>query len=357
MKRRWSGFTLIELLVVIAIIGILIALLLPAVQSAREAARRSACTNQIKQIGLACHLFLDARQTLPYSEFTWSQVFDRYAYPECGKRFPSTGDRKDAGNRHDSNPGGGNGTSFLLLLLPFIEEQPMYDQFVAAGAFEGKFSQGGGLNNSANRPIILDLVSTVKKSFICPSDEFSVGLVRDQPDWGGTHVAVTNYKGNTGNTLVTTHATSLFAWQRILQGDFYGDWHGTAKCNTGLFWRNDYLFKDGRWRGVTDGTSHTFMIGEALPEFDQHSSWAFSNGPWATCSIPPNHYGGLGSAQLAALRARHFESLGFRSRHPGGVHFCFADGSIEFIREDIDMYTYRYLSTRGRGEVIDGTNY
>jgi prepilin-type N-terminal cleavage/methylation domain-containing protein/prepilin-type processing-associated H-X9-DG protein len=350
------GFTLVELLVVIAIIGILVALLLPAVQSAREAARRTQCVNTIKQIGLACHQYLNAHKILPYSEFTWSQEFRNQPFPECGAR---SGDRKDGGPRFDPNPGGGNGTSFLVLLLPYLEENAMYDQFVAGEAFKGKFTANGGLkgSNAQNRAILAPLVGTIMKSFICASDDFSVNLIRDQPDFDvvlsgqRVPVAVTNYKGNTGTTLVVS---DLFAWIRRPGESYYGDWHGTAKCNTGLFWRNDYLLKEQRWRGLTDGTSHTFMIGEALPEFDQHSSWAFANGPWATCAIPPNHYNGLDSGTLERLRANHVESLGFRSRHPGGLHFCFADTSVQFIEESIDMYVYRALATRNKEEVVEG---
>ena len=95
------------------------------------------------------------------------------------------------------------------------------------------------------------------------------------------------------------------------------------------------------------------MLGEALPQFDQHSSWSFANGPWATCSIPPNHYNALSGDLLEKLRGQHWESLGFRSRHPGGVQFCFADGSIHFINESIDMYSYRALSTRDVGEIAN----
>lgn len=355
--RRLRGFTLVELLVVIAIIGILVALLLPAVQAARESARRMSCSNKIKQIGLACHEYLNTNQILPYSEFTWSQEFVSQPFPECGAR---SGDRKDGGARYDPNPGGGNGTSFLVLLLPYLEEGPMYDRFVASDAFKGKFTANGGLRGSTtqNRTVLTELVATIMQSFVCPSDDFSVNLIRDQPDFnvlvGGQRapLAVTNYKGNTGTTLVVS---DLFAWVRRPGESYYGDWHGTAKCNTGLFWRNDYLLKEQRWKGLTDGSSHTFMIGEALPEFDQHSAWAFANGPWATCSIPPNHYNGLDAGTLEKLRANHVESLGFRSRHPGGLHFCFADSSVRFVQESIDMYTYRALATRGKQEVTDGS--
>jgi prepilin-type processing-associated H-X9-DG protein len=242
----------------------------------------------------------------------------------------------------------------LLLILPYIEEQPLYDRFVKCNAFEGIFARTRGLKGGLgpdDRICLRDLVQTVVEKFHCPTDEFATGLVRDQPDWVGQPQAVTNYKGNTGNTLIITRR---FAWPPpwFPNHDVPIDVHRTDKCNRGLFWRNDYLYKKPRWRGITDGTSHTFMIGEALPEFDQASSWSFSNGPWATTSIPLNHFLGLSNAQLATLRSNHVESLGFRSRHPGGAHFCFADGAVHYISESIDGYTYRALSTRGKSELL-----
>ena len=340
MRHNHGGFTLVELLVVIAIIGILVALLLPAVQSARESARRMQCSNNIKQLGLACHEFLDAHETLPYNEHVGAHRCD----PKTDKILGIV-------------PGvGGNGTSFLLRLLPLIEEQPLHDQFTKCNVFEGAFSRGRGLRGGTgfdDRRCLRELVQTTMRKFHCPTDDYVLGVVRDQPDYPSHPQALTNYKGNSGNTLVG--GVGLFAWgPPYLPGeDVAVDVHNTDKCHRGLFWRSDYLYKEARWKGITDGTSHTFMIGEALPEFDHHSSWSFANGPWATCGIPPNHYNSLSPEILARMRINGQESLGFRSRHPGGVHFCFADGSVHLVSESIDLYTYRALSTRGKAEPIN----
>ena len=337
MRRAARAFTLVELLVVIAIIGILVALLLPAVQAAREAARRLECANNAKQLGLACHEFLDAHKILPYSEFTWATL--------CDPKDDSTLGTLPAAR-------GGNGVSFLLRILPYIEEQPLYDQFVQCNAFEGIFGRGHGLRgglDTTDRQCLNQLVVTVIDKFHCPSDDYANGLVRDQPDYTGQPQALTNYKGVTGNTILNSQQ---FAWNPLPGEDVVNDVHGTDKCNRGLLWRNDYLYKEGRWNGMTDGASHTFLIGEALPEFDVHSSWPFANGPWAITSIPPNHFNGLSPAILARLRSNNVERLGFRARHTDGLHFCFADGSVHFIGETIDMYTYRALSTRGKNEPL-----
>lgn len=336
MKAR-RGFTLVELLVVIAIIGVLVALLLPAVQAAREAARRSDCMNRLKQLGVAAHTYLSANEDLPYSEFTWATrcVPDP---PRRGARLPGAG---------------GNGTSFLFRLLPHLEQQPLYNQFVTYNALKGAFSENNGLRgglSAADRNALRELVQTVLPAFVCPSDDFAAtdAFVRDQPDYPGQALASTNFKGCVGNTLV---ASQSFSWNPPQAGEIAaGDWHDTDQCNTGLLWRNDYLLKNARWKSLGDGSSNTFLIGESLPEFDQHSSWPFANGPWATCSIPPNYAIGLTKDELLKLRTEHWESLGFRSRHVGSVGFCFADGSVRFINETIAMTVYRALSTRNQGE-------
>ena len=301
-SSRRGGFTLIELLVVIAIIAILIALLLPAVQSARESARRVQCVNNLKQIALATHNYLAVNgvlpaQSIPNVRTTWT-------------------------------------TPWAISILPQVEQQPLFDLFAING-FDGDFNSGGGLRS----PGCFTAVQIPLAVFLCPSDPDARNPVLSQPEWPGQPLAATSYKGVAGDTR--------------MEGDpFPGsepDTHASGHCN-GLFWRNDYL-EGHRWADVRDGTSNTLMIGEALPQYDEHAAWAFANGTWGLCSIPPNYHPSPPTPNF------HPTSLGFRSRHPGGVQFVFADGSARFIKQTIASPTYRALSTRSGGELTSGDSY
>ena len=308
-RRCRSGFTLIELLVVIAIIGLLVALLLPAVQSAREAARRLQCANNLKQVGLAVAHYITQFGALPIN-------ICNYVDPDPGAARQK------------------NGISWLVCILPQLEQQPLFDLFAANG-FNGDFDSGRGLRS----PGCLTAVQLPLSVFYCPSDWSSLEPALNQPEWPGQPLAATNYKGVAGDTR--------------MEGDpFPGsepDCHQSGHCN-GLFWRNDYI-EGHRWADVRDGTSNTFMIGEGLPEYDQHAAWAFANGPWGLCSIPPNYKPSPPTPDF------HPTSLGFRSRHPGGVQFGFADGSVRFLKATIAHPIYRALSTRSGGEVISADAY
>ena len=336
-KLNLRAFTLVELLVVIAIIAILIALLLPAVQSAREAARRIDCTNRLKQMGIACHTFLEARGEFPENQFERYGLYSSSWPAVCA---PKTGIMA-----------GGNGVSFIVQLLPYLEQDPLYEVFDQC-AFEGDHRNGQGLNNQAApcKQMIADAVTTQLSAVKCPSDEFNRFNTTQQPDWSQPQ-ATTNYKGSIGPVSVG----NKWSLPEAIDGYPKCDTH-QYDLNPGLFWRNDYLARYKRFKGIRDGTSHTFLIGEALPEYDEHASWSFGNGIWATTAVPPNFLLGATAAEIAALRRRHPESLGFRSWHPGGLNFSCADASVHFISDTIDLSVWYAMSTRFFGEVVDEAN-
>src|SRR4051812_29814262 len=176
-RARRSAFTLVELLVVIAIIGILVALLLPAIQSAREAARRASCTNKLKNLGLAALNHHDVKRHFPIS----------------------------MGYVVEGGEGPGPCAGWITSVLPQLEEQALYDQFQQGGAFEGAYTaQGGGCRNAQpqhgigsikNGISVPQLMQTQLTVLQCPSDDSVRQLSNIQYEWVGCNVALTSYKG------------------------------------------------------------------------------------------------------------------------------------------------------------------
>ncbi|MEO2049237.1 MAG: DUF1559 domain-containing protein [Pirellulales bacterium] len=230
MQRRRSlsgGFTLVELLVVIAIIGILVALLLPAVQAARAAARRTQCVNQLKQIGLAIQNFHAARKRIPMShtyhtEFKVTRLYGTSVY--------------------DGNL---SGRGWITASLPYLEQQARYDQMEPY--FSGKFPSRTGINHED----LVDMANQPVPGFRCPSDStVSEPFSIQQYQWVNRGIAVTNYKGNIGNNKMGSVGTGIL------------DCHTSDSCN-GFFWRFSFL-KPIHFKDVTDGLSNTFLVGEDL---------------------------------------------------------------------------------------------
>ncbi len=307
-KRR--GFTLVELLVVIAIIGILIALLLPAVQAAREAARRMQCSNNLKQIGLALHNYHAAVGAFPPGSF-WLYSSDGSA--------PLKG-------------------SILIRLLPYLEQQPLYDQFDFTQLHVDWQTMPGGEYIQSN------LVPT----YICPSDNHP-GVLAE-----GHKRALHNYAASSGPTRHGNNSNcscaEWTAWNNYGLAPY-----GSMTDFAGPFIRYPVSTRE---RDVLDGLSHTIFFGEIRPLCSGHgdNGWATSNnGQGLTSTLIPINYDSCDrtpadSSDNCGRICNWSTELGFKSAHPGGAQFLLGDGSVHFLPETVDHWTFQYLGGKDEGE-------
>ncbi|PQO29080.1 DUF1559 domain-containing protein [Blastopirellula marina] len=331
LARR--GFTLVELLVVIAIIGVLIALLLPAVQQAREAARRAQCTNNQKQIGIALHLFHDVNQNFP--------VGMTGAYSTGG---PTLGAWFGPNNQSGAIGWG-------CRILPFMEQVALYDGIVETFPdknFLIKWNQNGIRNRVPQA-----LYQAPLQTYMCPScpmpeiNEFIPlsGSTIDQK------FAKSNYVGNAG---VADGWGGPKPRRTDIDGNKSGtpyDYHNGDPGGVLFQGHPSYGGLEISLASIVDGTSNTMMVSERSGEMMSNGSQRHA-GAWIggnenrvrevcfRAFETPNSVGADNTANTAAA-----------SMHPGGVLTCFADGSVRFITETIAGTTYRGLSTRAGGEV------
>ncbi len=316
--RHLAGFTLIELLVVVAIIGTLVGLLLPAVQAAREAGRRTACANGIRQLGLALHHFHDHSGRFP-----------------SGWLGAPTGS-VPAGDE-DEQPGWGWGSK----LLPQLDAGPLADRI----DLTAKVFDADGADPMA------DIRQTVVSAFLCPSDTAgpteTAGVIgvgeedgheenghEEEADSEEEHAshAVDGGSLHTLCLAAKSNYVGMFGWQyEIDEKPAAGD---------GIFFRNSRI----SFRHISDGTSKTIMLGERGSRMGS-SLWA--GVPVGAESMRARV---VGVGDHAPNGSDHFDD--FSSGHPGGVHFVYADGSTHFLNESIDETVYHGLSTRAGGEAV-----
>lgn len=359
-SRRRRAFTLIELLVVIAIIAILIALLLPAVQQAREAARRTQCKNNLKQLGLAMHNYHD--------------VFNRFA---SNINIIWSGPPFTTANRG----WGGSQASHLVLLLPYIEQAPLYTSINFANSAVIK-----PWNTNVNGKLLNEIVIP---GFICPSESRESLLATQVNDPNGATTnpprAMTNYAGCTGSTfqasLTGCNLSSIVGNGGPLYdpNDDGEDWFGRATL--GQHARTDTpspsnisgVIPRSSWaagiKDITDGTSNTILMGEVRGACSDAlgywgpgggGGWADSESLWFSTTAPinfPTCPGENGIPPRGAVPACNSvrswnTSMGFKSQHVGGAQFLLCDGSVRFISQNIDHNTYQMLGDRWDGFVV-----
>jgi prepilin-type N-terminal cleavage/methylation domain-containing protein len=336
MALRRRGFTLIELLVVIAIIAVLIALLLPAVQQAREAARRSQCKNNLKQLGLALHNYHDTARVFPVGIM-----------------------RSNSGSIQT------NAVGWSGMLLPYLDQAPLYN-LIDWSSFGPNFTGTTlGANQWADGGVLASAVSTTLPVMRCPSsgDPTKVnhdGIATRVPS---NYIGVqTGAIGNPGTTWGAEHKSHMD--DSMTLNDFAGNGGGHYRMHGVLLPVFVTSIAD-----ITDGTSNTAMAGEAL------NKWLAPNG---TPQMVEHHY--IGSGNANDNNHYHLGSLGavinwatktdgagnawgsgfdgsdlriaFSSQHTGGAHFVFADGAVKFISNNVDHLVRLGIGSRDGAEVF-----
>jgi len=333
LHAKRPGFTLIELLVVIAIIAVLIALLLPAVQSAREAARRAQCTNNLKQLGLAAHNYESSNQCFPMGD-------------HIGREADYNPMRQDFGH--------------FVALLPYYE--------------------GGALWNAWNSSVtaMISANSTVNgagmSTLWCPSDDVA-GLHSptdgsvDATGWDDVNQpwAYSSYAGNMG-TLPYRYGDA-----KIATSDGIFNHHaGSVPRADGSIYTVGPIFQPTRLANITDGTSNTILYGEhahsKIANFADRDHYYGSNwwvsGDWGDTTFstmfPPNFFKSIMEAfpppdgtNVNAIPSKFPRSNNFNmtaaSNHPGGANFAFCDGSVRFIKDTVNSWNAATVQVSGGG--------
>ncbi|NQV27352.1 MAG: DUF1559 domain-containing protein [Rhodopirellula sp.] len=348
-----KGFTLIELLVVIAIIAILVSLLLPAVQQAREAARRSQCRNNLKQLGLSLHNYHDTHSVLPAGYYSFGTTTG--SGPAWANIDSVT---------WDAAPGWGWGT----MILPFMDQAPLYE--------------GLQIDSPLWAPANALLIRSKVSAFLCPSvsgayDEFVVtdsfgnplGVGAGPVVLGRSHYVASHgqeecWSARSGSALTANIFTDIYTGTTTtvtVNGD-------TSRVSDGPFHRNSRI----RFRDVTDGLSNTIFLGEHSSKLSE-KTWVGvipgastspiisspDNGPDSAATLTLIHIGPSGGEQdifgNPIIHPINFPTLHvgqMYSEHTGGGHVCMGDGSVRFISETIDLFLFAALASVGENDEV-----
>ncbi len=355
-RQQSRAFTLVELLVVIAIIGVLVALLLPAVQAAREAARRNQCLNNLKQLGLGMLNHETSKKRFAQNE--------QFIYPS-----------KTGLVKRDL-------ASHLVMVTPYLEASGLYGQLDLSIKATTVVPGDQTVQGVKLRQIPLAILT-------CPSDDLT-GVVdpAEFPNkWSINYpgpVATTSYAGSMG--------AQLMGWQNFRVKDVVGytgnekygtnskypgdDWFNTTaqpdSCGNPMNERGDCpdpatisgVFSRSAWaaalKEIEDGTSNTIMMGEIRPSTAAHNwinGWTLSEGMWFATTAPLNYETSPAVTGVPQPEKRRWDddfnaAHGFKSRHAGGVNFVFCDGSVHFLSESIDYTNYQRLGARSDSESV-----
>lgn len=335
MSKSREGFTLVELLVVIAIIGVLVSLLLPAVQQAREAARRMSCQNNLKQIGLALHNYNDTFKRLPVA--IWS------ANPQKGE--PSSFDD--------------DGYGWMVSILPFVEQNALYEKLDS----NMKMGTPGALElyNDAHGNTPIPGGETVLSMYRCPSSALPE-VVPTSWTIPGTSGSMATDKDQAIGYGVTDY--------KAAGGSCHGDDGAMHKLWESV---NDNGSVGRRFAEITDGLSNTILAGESSYVSSDSSLRGYS-GPFPLDASGyevedwPVWIGGAGTDEGARINGRTNAPINCRcsvskmisainddcafSYHPGGAQFIFGDGSVHFLTENLSSDVYCNLHSIRDGQVL-----
>jgi prepilin-type N-terminal cleavage/methylation domain-containing protein len=367
-RRRPSGFTLVELLVVIAIIGVLVALLLPAIQAAREAARRADCANRMRQIGIAMLNHEDSKKELPYGSIYYGGAAPGPLVTQLGLR----------GKQVPWN--------WVPQVMPYMELQSAVDSLNMTPMPAGV---GGAFDwlpvGTTNRRVLEGLTFP---QFVCPSDPISnnpflnkrvgsnflngngvdedafwhllwytasIGPTKpDFCDWAeGSDITPALPPELAKQVCMGAHFGYLAPGATYSGANYQSSCYTSQSCpqegqSVGMFARN--IQHRVKLRQVTDGLSNTILLGETIPSHWRHNSLWASNFPLSSTHTPLNFHIGVDDMDMAGAQIRYARSSGYKSNHPGGVHLVFGDATVHFLSEDIDYYTYNALGSTAAAE-------